>query len=65
MKFQITNSEPIQFFNTDGELVGTILIDVDGNMIYSIMLLSGFPPSICNINSHFNNSVLTCVCELD
>ena len=32
MKFQITNSEPIQFFNTDGELVGTILIDANGDM---------------------------------
>ena len=32
MKFQITNSEPIQFFNTDGELVGTILIDSNGDM---------------------------------
>lgn len=32
MKFQITNSEPIQFFNTDGEQVGTILIDSNGDM---------------------------------
>jgi hypothetical protein len=32
MKFQITNSEPIQFFNTNGELVGTILIDANGDM---------------------------------
>ncbi len=33
MKFQITNSEPIQFFNTNGELVGTILVDTAGTTL--------------------------------
>jgi len=32
MKFHITNSEPIQFYKANGDLVGTILIDQSGDL---------------------------------
>ena len=33
MKFQITNNEPLQFYNANGDLVGTIEISGSGDMI--------------------------------
>jgi len=32
MKFQVTNNEPLQFYNVVGDLIGTILIDANGDM---------------------------------